>query len=189
VYVYGDSRIYAYNLTTYTAYLFDNSEIYAYDSKSYELHSYDNSEIWAINSTVTAYPTIHDQSKIYVCWYLDVHVTDSIDQDVPSANVTAIYPNASTAESKPTDSDGWARLTLMEKMMNATGQYPVGNYTVEATYGVYSNTTTVNMTENKQFTLRLEDFVIPEFHTLIILSLFITVMLLAAIIYRRRHTM
>ncbi|MCK4481756.1 hypothetical protein KAU55_00910 [Candidatus Bathyarchaeota archaeon] len=30
--------------------------------------------------------------------------------------------------------------------MNATGEYPLGNYTVEVTYESYSDYTTVNMT-------------------------------------------
>jgi len=46
-----------------------------------------------------------------------------------------------------------ARFTLMEKMINATGEYPVGNYTVEATYLTHSNVTTVNMTGNQVITL------------------------------------
>lgn len=70
--------------------------------------------------------------------------------------------------------------------MNLTGEYPVGNYTVEATYDIYSDETSVNMTENKQTTLRL-NFIIPEFPSLIILALFMIATLLAALVYRRKH--
>ena len=113
---------------------------------------------------------------------------DSIAQDGPSANVTATYQNTTVAESQLTDANGWARLTLMEKMMNATGDYPVGNYTVEATYDIYSDDAKVNMTDNKQITLTLEDFVIPEFPSFLILPISIIATLLAVIIYRRKHS-
>ena len=76
----------------------------------------------------------------------------------------------------------------MEKMMNATGEYPVGNYTVEATYDIYSDQTTANMTENQQITLTLEEFVIPEFPSFLILPIFIITTLLTVIFYRRRQT-
>jgi len=130
-----------------------------------------------------SYRGIEQSARVYVYWYLGVHVVDSINQDVPSANVTATYPNATVVESKLADANGWARLTLMEKMMNATGDYPVGNYTVEATYEIYSDATTVNMTENQQFTLTLADFVIPEFPSFLILPLFMIATLLAVIVY------
>ena len=112
---------------------------------------------------------------------------DSIGQDVPLANVTATYPNLTLAESKLTGADAWVRLTLMEKMMNATGDYPVGNYTVEATFEVYSDESTENMTGNQQATLTLESFIIPEFTSLIILPLFMTLTLLVAFLYDRRR--
>jgi len=150
------------------------------------LFSYDNTTIWMVNSTALNIQ-YHLKGKIYVSWYLDVHVTDSIGQDVLLTNVTAYYPNASLSESKLTDVDGWTRLTLLEKMMNATGNYPIGNYTLEATYEVYSNETTVNMTGNLQATLILESFIIPEFSSIIILPLFMTLTLLVAFLYNRRR--
>ncbi len=127
-----------------------------------------------VNSTSNRY-NIQDQSEVYVCWYLDVHVTDSIGQNVPSANVTATYPNATTAGSKLTDIDGWATFTLVEKMKNATGEYPVGNYTVEAAYETHSKSTSVNMTGNQQIILQLEDFVIPEYPINIMMLLLIAI--------------
>jgi hypothetical protein len=151
------------------------------------LHSYYYSRVWLTNSTVS-HIQYHLEGQVYVSWYLDVHVVDSIDQEVPSANVTAIYPNVTVAESKLADANGWTRLTLMEKMMNATGEYPIGNYTVEATYSIYSDATTVNMTGNQQITLTLEGFVIPEFPSFLILPLFMIITLLAVIIYRRKQS-
>lgn len=148
------------------------------------LFSYDYSNVWLINST-TILIQFSMEGKVYVSWYLDVHVADSIGQDVPSANVTATYPNATVAESKLTDANGWTRLTLMEKMMNATGDYPTGNYTVTATYEVHVGQESVNMTENKEIAIQLP-FIIPEFPTNLILPLFIATTLVAAILYRKK---
>ena len=148
--------------------------------------SNENATIWLVNSTY--YSTrLHDSGRIYISWYLGVHVIDSIDQDVPSANVTATYPNATVVESRLTDANGWVRFTLLEKMMNTTGEYPIGNYTVEATYDTHSDSTTVNMTENQQITLTLADFVIPEFPSFLILPLFMIATLLAVIVYGRKQ--
>jgi len=154
------------------------------DSELCHLSSKD-SNVWCINTTAILY-IIHMEGKVYVSWYLDAHVIDSIGQDVPSANVTAAYPNATIAESKLTNANGLARLTVMEKMMNSTGDYPVGNYTIEASYGTHFNSTTVNMTGNREITLSL-DFVIPEFPSLLILPLFMTATLLAVIVCRRKR--
>lgn len=139
------------------------------------------------NSTCSSY-LIDWEGEVYVHWYLDVHVVDSIGQHVPSANVTATYPNATVTQSKLTNTDGKAKLTLMEKMLNDTGEYPVGNYTVEATYDTYSDHTTVNMTENRQITLTLQDFIIPEFPSLLLfLPLSIITTLIAVIVWTRKH--
>ncbi len=87
-----------------------------------------------------------------------------------------------------TDVNGWATLTLTEKIINATASYPIGNYTLETSYLTYSISAEINMTKNKQIIQQLEDFVIPEFSSLAILSLFIAATLLAVIAYRRKHT-
>lgn len=150
-----------------------------------EVQSQNNAKIWLVNSTSPRYHSI-GRSEIYLNWYLDVHVIDSMGQDVPSANVTATDPNATIADSEQTNPNGRTKLILMEKMINVTGEYPVGNYTVEATYSIHKNETAVNMTENKQVTLTLEGFVIPEFPSLIILPLFMFVSLLAVLVCRGR---
>jgi len=156
------------------------------DSSLDTLYVSSSSNTWLLNST---FSTLYkfDSARVYVSWYLNAHVVDSIGQNVPSANVTATYPNATVADSRLTDANGWTRLTLMEKMINATDSYPIGNYTVEATYDIYSDDSTVNMTENKQITLTLEDFIIPEFPSFLILPLFMIATLLAVIVYKRKR--
>jgi hypothetical protein len=105
---------------------------------------------------------------------------------VKAANITAIYPNATMAGWKLTDEKGGARLTLMEKVMNSTGDYPVGNYTVEAKYASYSNETTMNMTQNWQVALSLADLVIPEFPSIQATMFFILLTLLTVIICKKK---
>ncbi len=130
---------------------------------------------------------VHGEGEVIIHWILNVHVADSIGQDIPAANVTATYPNATLAESKLTDTEGKAKMTMMEKMINATGEYPVGNYTVMATYDIYSDETEVNMTENRQVNLTLTDFVIPEFPSILIIPLFIIATSLVAFGYQKRR--
>lgn len=150
------------------------------------LDSYGHSNLWLVNTTVGNFQ-FNSDSKVYISWFLNVHVIDSVGQNVPSANVMALYSNSTLADSKPTDTGGWARLTLLEKMMNATGPYPVGNYTVEASYLTYSNSTTVNMTGNKQTTLTLNGLVIPEFPSFFILASFMTAALLTVAVRKRKE--
>ena len=96
------------------------------------------------------------------------------------ANVTAM-----PIKWELTNANGWARLTLLAKKMNATGEYPVGNYKVEATYDIYSNSTTINMTDNQIITLRLSGLVIPEFPSFLILTLLMIATLSAIITHRK----
>jgi len=91
-------------------------------------------------------------------------------------------------DSKLTDIDGLANFIATEKVICPSGQDTYGNYTIKATYNTFFSQTTVNMTGNRQITLTLEDFVIPEFPSLIILPLFMISTLLAATLYRRKHS-
>ena len=170
--------------------LHENSLSHAavYNSTILYMELYVSAVVELTNSTFSSL-SFHNQAKVYVSWYLDVHVIDSVGQDVPSAFVRTFYPSEPglIIVSGFTDTQGLARLTLPEKMINATGEYPVGNYTVEATYDLYSDETSVNMTENRQITLTLEDFIIPEFPSLLILPLFMIAIFLAVFVSRRRN--
>jgi hypothetical protein len=53
----------------------------------------------SVNTNVTGQPIIVvAQGAIYFSWYLNVYVLDSVGQNVPLANVTVFYPNATVAE-------------------------------------------------------------------------------------------
>jgi hypothetical protein len=142
--------------------------------------------IWMTNTTVASNTPY--LSTVYVSWYLDVHVVDSDGQSVSSASVTCNYPNTTIAQQELTNEDGWARLTLMEKMMNDTGEYPIGNYTANAEYETYSNSITVNMTGTQEVTLQLPftQQVIPEFPSFTILPALIGTTLIGVLIFKRK---
>ena len=159
----------------------DSSYWHLNNTTTERLYSNENSMLWLVNSTSNQYG-IEDWSQVFVSWYLDVHVVDPNGTSVAYANVTAAYPNSTVAESRLTDVNGWARLTLMEKMMNATGSYPIGDYIITATYDSDEGQQIIDMTENKQI-------IIPEFPSLIILPLFLIATLLAVIVYKRKHYM
>jgi len=150
------------------------------------LHASRSSCIWLTNSTFDTYDIQHS-AKIHVCGYLDVYVADLESNDVNLANVTVKYLNGTMFNSKLTDTAGYARFNLMEKMINCTGNYPIGNYTVTAKYETHEEEQSVNMTGNQEIILQLP-FIIPEFPSFIILPLFMIATLLAVIVIKRKHS-
>jgi len=182
---YGAGLISLDKCTMYAAVAYSVSQQYISNSTIYNVNSRDNATIWLANSTYTN-RFIYNRSMVFVLWNLDVHVVDLSMQDVPYANVTASFPNATLAGSELTGIDGWTRLTLMEKMMNATGDYLIGNYTVAAEYETQEEQQSVNMTYNREITIQLL-FVIPEFPSFLLIPLFIMATLLAVFDYRKKH--
>ncbi|MBS7633522.1 hypothetical protein KEJ15_07920 [Candidatus Bathyarchaeota archaeon] len=138
-----------------------------------------------INSTYT-FVNINDNATMLVSWYLDVHVIDSLGQNVSFANVTA-YVEYTLIQSKLTDTGGLARLTLQSELVNATGHYPAANYFINASYLAYQSTTEISVSSNLHLDFILEGLVVPEFPANLILHLFIVAVLLAAILYRKRQ--
>jgi len=82
--------------------------VYAVDSTLSTLSANQKSVLSLVNSTYTSAPSINGQATMFVSWYLDVHVTDSIGQNVSSANVTA-YLEGVMIRSELTDANGLAR--------------------------------------------------------------------------------
>jgi hypothetical protein len=93
-----------------------------------------------------------------------------------------MYPSATLADSKMTNSTGWASFMLITTVRNATGVYDTSNYSVAVVYGAYSNSSTVNMTGNQEVTLALGQLVIPEYPLFTLISLMGTTTLLAVLI-------
>lgn len=156
-----------------------------WDSTIETLFPFDHTYVWLINTTYHEFQIYSiSEFMVYVCWYLAVHVTDEIDQDVYFANVTVTYSNSTVASNKTTNAKGWANFTLIEKKINATGSFPVGNYTVTVTYETYSGEQTVNMTGNKEININLS-FIIPEFPLALILPLLVILSLVAVVLRKR----
>jgi len=162
-----------------------SSMVYAVDSTLSTLSANQKSVLSLVNSTYTSAPSINGQATMLVSWYLDVHVTDSIGQNVSSANVTA-YLEGVMIRSELTDANGLARLTLQGKLINATGEFPVADYFVNASYLAYQNTTAVAMIANMQITPTLEGLIVPEFPSTIPLLLLMLVTLIVTIVTRRK---
>lgn len=170
--------IFAYDATTislqdssiYKLSTNDNCKTQAYNTTIQSVDLYKNSKLWLINSKDHAIQA-YGQSQVYVAWLIKVHVIDSINQDVPLANVTATYQNATIATQNSTGTNGITTLRLTEKIINTTGKHFIGIYNIEASYDKYSKAVTINITENKEITLKLEDFIIPEFPSTIIIIL------------------
>jgi len=162
---------------------YGSNELWIDDSLIDSLYVAQLSTAWLLDTTCNSL-TVDENASVYVNWYLDVYVKDVLYQFVPSANVTVTFPNMTVADSKLTDGYGWVRFALMEKMINTTAQYPIGNYSVQAIYLIHSNSTTVNMTANQQTELTFQDLVIPEFPSFLILPLFFMATLLAVYIAR-----
>jgi hypothetical protein len=182
----GASNVTVSNSTVRTLVTRETTIAQVSNSTTTWVYTHDSSKTMLVNSTSNYYNTYHN-STISVWWFLDVHVIDSIDQDVPSAHVNASFQNATLAETKIVDAIGRTRLILLEKVMNATGDYPVGNYTVTATYGIYSDEVSVEITSNKEVLLQLDSLIIPEFPSVIIPLLFMTITLLLTIICRKKR--
>jgi hypothetical protein len=155
-------------------------------SSIYSIELYYSSIVTLTNCTHEV-ANLYNDAKINVYWILDVHVIDLFDQDVSNANVSITFSNTTVAGSQLTAMDGWAKLTLMEEMKNATGDYPVGAYTVEAAYSIHSNYTQVNMTGNQQVNLKLTGFVIPEFSSLIFPAFIAMAILLGTVVYKKKR--
>jgi len=152
----------AYNIRAETVSLNHYSRVNAIDSNVESVELYGQSIIWAVNSTA-ATTQIYGQAMIYVNWYLDVYVEDSIGQYVPDANVTVTCVDGTITARGQTNMFGWVRLTVLSFILNATGGQYQGPHTVTAAYETYENSTTVDVDKNTQATVVLSDFIIPEF--------------------------
>ena len=178
----GTIILHAATINTVQAY--DGSIQRFSDSTIDWIYTRNTGAVWLTNSSYNN-SLVRDQSNIFTYWYLNVHAIDSIQQDVPSANVSIMYPNATLAGSKMTNSTGWASFMLITTVKNATGAYDTGNYSVAVTYGAYSNSSSVNMTGNQEITLTLEQLVIAEYPLFTFVLLLGTTALLAVLV--RRH--
>lgn len=159
--LYGSSKATVYDTHVCELWLSGFSRLNATTSRADEVHLSGSSLIWSVNSTGNV-AQISSQAAIYVNWYLDVYVKDSLGQDVPNANVTVKCADGTLTAKGKTNMFGWVKLTVLASIINATGEFPQGPHTVSAVYGPYENSTTVNVSGNRQVTVILSGFMVPE---------------------------
>ncbi|MEM3617653.1 MAG: hypothetical protein QXK47_01090 [Candidatus Bathyarchaeia archaeon] len=162
----GSSKAAVYDTYVYKVWLAGSSRLNATDSKAHEAHLSGSSIIWSVNSTGEVVQ-VSGQAAIYVNWYLDVYVKDSLGQDVPYANVTVTCADGTVTAKGKTNMYGWVRLTALASIINATGEFQQWPHNVSATYEIYENSTIVNVNGNRQVTVVLSEFIVPEFSALL----------------------
>lgn len=171
----SETSVYSSHITIFINTM-DEAFCYVQDTPVQMLWLSGESEVWAFNSTVAGIPSISDNAALYIGWWLDIHVTDLENNNVPNANVTIIDSEGHQVAYGKTQSDGRVKFTLLEKLVNATGTYPYGNYIVEAAYEENFNSQQVVMDENQQVTIQLL-FIIPELSPATILLVLLTLTL------------
>ncbi|MDW8040108.1 MAG: hypothetical protein RMJ03_01625 [Nitrososphaerota archaeon] len=183
----GSSRIRAHRVYAQQVDISGSSRLNATDSIAEAVYLYGFSVLWAENSTATVKLQVYGQSTLYVNWYLDVHVVDSLRQNVPNANVAVVCADGKETAKGRTNGTGWVRLTVLSSIINATGEYLQGPHNVAVAYEIYGNATTVNVNGNRQVTVMLSSFIIPEFSA-VLYTTFVTVATpsLAALLYKNR---
>jgi hypothetical protein len=172
----GDSAVayLNYSVINQSLFMYDNSSAYFYQSNvTGNALCRQNSSIWLYQSTIST-PTINDQAIVLDCWFLDVQVKDGADNNVPGANVTAKNQATGRTQMQVTDQNGVTRLLLAEKVRNATGNFTISDYAIQAAYETHSNSTSVNVVGDQELTITLGDLVIPEFPLPLVILLIAT---------------
>lgn len=95
---------------------------------------------------------------IYIKYYLDVYVNDTLGNTLENANVTAWDKNDDMAFTELTNASGYIeKQALTEFYENITNRYYLTNYSVKATdEGFSSPIEKVNLTENKEIVLTVD---------------------------------
>lgn len=182
--LYGYSCVQASSSYLDTIAAYDNAVFRVNDSTTRWAYLFGSSTVVAVNSSAL-YPTIQEEAKVYAYYYLFVEVKDLVNVSVPNATVN-IYPEGAVVPefSEVTDDDGKAFFVLFGSIINATGGYSVGPYTVEVVYGEYSQNETVFMYGNVEVTVVL-DFVLPEFSVGLLLPLLLVASLILVVVRRK----
>jgi hypothetical protein len=178
----GSSSASIFKTYIVTVELYGSSRLNATDSKAHDAILRGNSIIWSVNSSAEASTEIYEQAAIYVNWYLDVYVKDSIGQYVPDAQVTVTCADGTLTAHGQTNMSGVVRLTVLSSIINATGEYPQGPHNITAVYQIYENSTTINVDRNMQVTVILPDFIVAEFpYTLTLMVVLVSASTAAAL--------
>ncbi len=186
VFLYNSASALVYGSFCSKVYAFHTSALRINNSIADSLFSYGSSKLRLMNTRTSTHGS-YDQSEVFVLWYLDVHVKDSDGNDVQMANVTAAFSNSTIAKSALTDANGYARLELLEKKINASGEHPVGNYSIQANSEGCTDRVMVSLTESGEVTLSLVCSVMPDYTLLLVALLIMIIAFSAFMLWRRKR--
>jgi hypothetical protein len=151
---YGSSIISVINSTISDVIGYLSSLISLTNSIVNNVFAYESSVVQLVNSAVYGSINVFDYANAYVGWYLDVLVIDGKGSPLPNAPVKVYWENGTLLTGTTTDDEGLARFILYEKIVNATGTFPYGNYTVKAAYDGYTCRRVIkSITKNMKITV------------------------------------
>jgi hypothetical protein len=153
------------------------------DSRIAIISAYSDSTVELIGADY-AVVRVYDRATVQISWFLEVHMVDQSSQNVPFANVTVTDEIGTPVSSAQADADGWTHLTLVEKVIDVTESHPAGVYNVTCTYGGFSSSEIVEMTDNKQIAINLP-FTISEFPLSLIGPIVAIFLTLSAIVLKK----
>jgi hypothetical protein len=153
------------------------------DSRIAIISAYSDSTVEIIGADY-AVVRVYDRATVQISWSLEVHMVDQGSHNVPFANVTVTDETGAPVSSAQAGADGWAHLTLVEKVIDVTESHPAGAYNVTCTYGGFSSSEIVEMTDNKQIAINLP-FTISEFPLSLITPIAAIFLTLFAIVLKK----
>jgi len=152
---YGSTNVEIHNTTILHVHLEGLSKADIYRSALSSITCRGSSRLRLFGTTFLPVVDVGEDAEVLVFWYLDI-TTTLAKEPVSEANVAVYFANSSLADQKTTGPDGLATFLLMEKLINSTGEWPLGAYHIVATYGTfYEEEADVELTDNRALTLEL----------------------------------
>ena len=152
---YGSTDVEVRNSTITSIYMCGASRGAIYNSTISSVACYDSSRLKLFETTCVSPIHVEDEALALVYWRLTVE-TVLAGEGVKGVSVSVYFAsNSSLATRGLTGPGGLACFLLMEKLVNATGEWPVGPYEVVATYGPYEERGLAELPETRQLTLEL----------------------------------
>jgi len=137
----------------------DNNQIYESNISTLTISGENNSVV----NTTLATVSMSANAQYYRKWYLDVQANYSNGTAINSATVLAYRNNGALIENKSTNSSGQLRLELIEYSQISSTKYYYSNYSINVTFPGYNvNSTSLNITNNKELSVTLVDTEPPE---------------------------
>jgi len=124
------------------------SNVTFYDSRLINLYVGDQSMLHLFNTSYVNL-NVRDAASVDVWSYLVVRVVDYFGAPVEGVNVTVLLPSPLT---KFTDGNGEAVFLLLEKFVNASGEFPANRYSFKVVFGGSPADYSVELAGSRMFT-------------------------------------